>query len=107
MGHFTYEPGLNSYLSSLVVTAMETGKDGKIWTGTLDGLVGYDYDTRSASYFTQTSGLAGNVITSIYQAPSGVLWVGSDGEGLSYMEADSFRALPLSEELHSYLHGFR
>ena len=97
-GAFTYEPGLNSYLSSLVVTAMETGKDGKIWTGTLDGLVGYDYDTRSASYFTQTSGLAGNVITAIYQAPSGVLWVGSDGEGLSYMEADSFRALPLSED---------
>ncbi len=97
-GQFTYEPGLNSYLSTLVVTSMATDTSGRVWTGTLDGLVGYDYDTRKAWYFTQTSGLAGNEITAIYTAPNGELWVGSRGEGLSRMEADSFRALPLNED---------
>ncbi len=97
-GQFTYEPALNSYLSSLVVTAMETDRTGLIWAGTLDGLVSYNYDTRLAGYYTQTSGLAGNVITAVYAAPDGKIWAGSNGEGLSYMEADSFHALRLNAD---------
>ena len=98
-GQFSYEPGLNTYfLSSLKVTALETDETGKIWTGTLDGLVSYDYDTRTSAYYTQTSGLAGNEITAIYAAPTGKIWVGSRSSGLSFMEADSFRVLKLSEE---------
>ncbi|HYW95156.1 MAG TPA: two-component regulator propeller domain-containing protein, partial [Bacteroidales bacterium] len=96
-GEFTYEPGLNSYLSSLVVTALVSDRSGRIWTGTLDGLVGYDYDTRKTSYYTQTSGLAGNEITAIYAANDGVLWVGARGDGLSHMVNDSFRIMDLKE----------
>ncbi len=97
-GQFTYEPGLNSYLSSLVVTALEAGKDGRIWTGTLDGLVGYDYDKRQASYYTQTSGLPGNEITALYTDPDGTLWVGARTEGLCYLDGDTLMVVGNSRD---------
>jgi len=98
-GKFTYEPRLNSYLSSLIVTALETDDKGKVWTGTLDGLVAYDYDTRSSAYYTQTSGLAGNEITAIYfDKQSGNLWVGSRASGLSYLESDTFKIMDSGEK---------
>jgi ligand-binding sensor domain-containing protein/serine phosphatase RsbU (regulator of sigma subunit) len=97
---FTYEPRLNSYLQSMVVNALETDDEGHVWAGTMDGLVGYDYDTRTSAYFTQTSGLAGNEITAIYFDKNKTLWVGSRGSGLSYMVADSFEILDLEENFN-------
>lgn len=95
---FSYEPRLNSYIRKLIVTALETDGKGIVWAGTLDGLVAYEYDTRSTGYYTQTSGLAGNEITAIYNDPKGRLWVGTRGGGLSLMEGDSFRIFKLEEE---------
>jgi ligand-binding sensor domain-containing protein/serine phosphatase RsbU (regulator of sigma subunit) len=97
-GSFSYEPRLNSWLSKLLVTALETDAKGNVWAGTLDGLVGYDYDSRTAGYYTQTSGLAGNEITSVYSDPKGRLWVGTRSGGLSLMEKDSFRIFSLEDD---------
>ena len=70
-GQFTYEPGLNTYLmNALRLHPWKPMASGHIWTGTLDGLVDYDYDNRTSVYYTQTSGLAGNEITALYTAPS-------------------------------------
>jgi ligand-binding sensor domain-containing protein/serine phosphatase RsbU (regulator of sigma subunit) len=87
---FTFEPRLNSYLPKLIVTALETDKTGKVWAGTLDGLVAYDYDTREVKYFTQTSGLAGNDITALFADSKNRMWVGCRGKGISILTDSLF-----------------
>jgi ligand-binding sensor domain-containing protein/serine phosphatase RsbU (regulator of sigma subunit) len=87
---FTYEPKLNSYLPKLVVTALETDKHGRVWAGTLDGLVAYDYDNQEVSYYTQSSGLAGNDITALYSDRKNRLWIGSRGTGLTSLTDSVF-----------------
>ena len=94
---FTYEPKLNSYLPQLVVTALETDKQGRVWAGTLDGLVEYDYDNKEVYYFTQTSGIAGNDITSLYSDSKNKLWIGSRGSGLTLFTDSGFSTPSLGE----------
>lgn len=86
---FSYEPRLNSYLPQLVVTALETDQEGKVWAGTLDGLVRYDYESGEVRYYTQSSGLAGNDITALYCDSRNRLWIGCRGEGLTLLEKDT------------------
>lgn len=93
---FSYEPGLNSYISSLTTTAIETDDRGLVWVGTLDGLVSYDYDTRETGYYTQTSGLKANLIESLF-FDGDRLWIGTENKGLSYMMNDSIYPLDLNE----------
>lgn len=95
---FTYEPRLNSYISSLNTTALETDDKGIVWAGTNDGLVSYDITEGIANYYTQINGLGGNDIKSLYFAPDGRLWIGSRGTGLTYMLRDSFYQLQLEEK---------
>ncbi len=97
-GNFTYEHRLNSYISSLLVTSLETDEEGKVWVGSLDGLIVYDHNTKNTRYYTQTNGLAGNEITSLYKAPDGKMWIGSRGLGLNYFFGDSICHLQLEED---------
>ncbi|MCB8994108.1 MAG: SpoIIE family protein phosphatase [Bacteroidales bacterium] len=94
---FTYEPKLNSYLPKLVVTALETDKKGRVWAGTLDGLVGYDYNAKQVMYFTQTSGLAGNDITALFCDSKDNLWIGSRNSGLTVLKDTVFSIPNLGE----------
>jgi len=96
-GAFTYEQKLNSYLPKLVVTALETDKNGKVWAGTLDGLVSYDYDNQSINYYTQSSGLAGNDITALFSDSKNRLWIGSRGAGLTLLTDTAFSIPSLGE----------
>ena len=94
---FTYEQKLNSYLPKLVVTALETDKNGIVWAGTLDGLVSYDYDNGSINYFTQSSGLAGNDITALFSDNKNRLWIGTRGAGLTLYTDSTFSNPSLGE----------
>jgi ligand-binding sensor domain-containing protein/serine phosphatase RsbU (regulator of sigma subunit) len=94
---YTYEPKLNSYLPKLVVTALETDKNGKVWAGTLDGLVSYDFDNKDVNYYTQTMGLAGNDITALYCDSKNRLWIGSRGAGLTLYKDSAFSIPSLGE----------
>jgi ligand-binding sensor domain-containing protein len=97
-GSYTYEPKLNSYLKELVVPDLATDNSGLVWAGTLDGLVSYDYDTREVNYYTQTSGLAGNEITSLYSDPKNRLWIGARGSGLTVLQDTGFHILKLDQD---------
>jgi len=88
--YFTYEARLNSYISSLVVTALETDDKGGVWTGTLDGLIYYNFDDRNASYYTQTSGIAASGITALYFDNKNRLWIGSKGNGITCFSDNEF-----------------
>jgi ligand-binding sensor domain-containing protein/serine phosphatase RsbU (regulator of sigma subunit) len=94
---FSYEPKLNSYLPKLVVTALETDKQARVWAGTLDGLVVYDYDKHYVNYYTQSSGLAGNDITAIYCDSKNRMWIGARGKGLTVHSDSVFSIFSLGE----------
>lgn len=97
-GIVSYEAKLNSYLPNLIVTALEADRNGRIWAGTLDGLVSYDYDRRESGYYTQTAGLAGNEITALYSDNNGRLWIGTRSKGINYFENDSIYPFELKDE---------
>jgi len=94
---FSYERNLNSLIPppTLTVTALETDPQSKLWAGTLDRLIVYDYDTRDVNIYTQTNGLNSNEITALHYAPSGKMWIGSRGQGLNFFYKDSIYKFPL------------
>jgi ligand-binding sensor domain-containing protein/serine phosphatase RsbU (regulator of sigma subunit) len=92
---FEAQPVINSYMPyqsiSKGIRALETGPEGHLWIGTLDGLV--EFDIRSGQYVathTQGNGLAGNDITALYADPGGDLWIGSRSKGLTRLHDGKF-----------------
>jgi signal transduction histidine kinase/ligand-binding sensor domain-containing protein len=59
-----------------------------LWIGTLDGLA--RLRNHHITTFTTRDGLAGNIITSLLEDSSHTLWIGTDGNGLTYLSADRF-----------------
>ena len=63
--HFIAQPQINSFIPyqtlSKGITALEIGREGHLWIGTLEGLVEYDIGRdRYVATHTQEAGLAGN-----------------------------------------------
>jgi ligand-binding sensor domain-containing protein/serine phosphatase RsbU (regulator of sigma subunit) len=94
---FTFEPKLNSYLAQMIPTTVEADPNGKVWVGTLDGLISYDYNTGEVDYYTQSSGLAGNDITALYYDSKNRLWIGCRGEDLSLFTKSGFSSPSFGE----------
>ncbi|MFW5877745.1 MAG: two-component regulator propeller domain-containing protein, partial [bacterium] len=100
---------------SLKVTALETDKEGRLWIGTLGGLLIYNFEKQLIYFYTQgllsiynlstgesevielehNTGLANNEITTLYYAPDNKMWIGTIGEGLNYYARNSLNYLPL------------
>ncbi len=79
-GKETYNP---SYVFSLIVDHEDT-----IWAGTWGGGVGY-YKNKKWTNFTTHDGLAGNIVYSIAEDNSGVLWFGTN-HGLSRYDGNDW-----------------
>lgn len=94
---FTFEGRLNSYISTLATTALETDDKAGLWVGTLDGLIYYTYDDGIAQYYTQSSGIAGNEITSLYFDHQKRLWIGSRATGITVYSNNEFKIIGLEE----------
>jgi ligand-binding sensor domain-containing protein len=73
-GRQTYNP---SYVFSLIVD----NRDDSIWAGTWGGGVSH-YDGKAWTNYTTMDGLAGNIVYSIAQDQSGIIWFGTNN-GLS------------------------
>ena len=80
-GKQTYNP---SYVFSLIVD----DRDDSVWAGTWGGGVGH-YNGKTWTNFTTEEGLAGNIIYSIAQDQSGVIWFGTN-HGLSRYDGSSW-----------------
>ena len=74
-------------LSQSSITRIIQDRQGFLWFGTIDGLNRYDgYEFTIYKHDPDNpNSLPGNVILSIYEAPSepGVLWVGIEGRGVT------------------------
>jgi signal transduction histidine kinase/streptogramin lyase len=68
-----------------------TDKDGRVWIGTFTGTV-YVFEDHTSRSYTESDGLSGGSITSLFQDRNGAMWVGSVG-GLSRFLTDRFVTL--------------
>ena len=77
------------------VAQIAEGPSGEIWLATPDGLARFDRATGAYTFlrndpFDATS-LSGNFVTVLHWDPTGVLWVGTNGYGLSLYDAKTAR----------------
>ncbi|MGQ9619547.1 MAG: two-component regulator propeller domain-containing protein [Bacteroidales bacterium] len=78
-GRFFVDTGINGMLPrDRTVTAMGTDRNGNLWIGSNDGLAKWDPATSEGFVYTQSAGLAGNVITALFCDSRGTVWVGSE-----------------------------
>ena len=94
---FVSQPRINSNLDyyqtlSKGITALEVSKEGRLWIGTIDGLVEYDIIRNSyVATYTQGLGLAGNSISALFIDSKGILWIGADNrKGLTFLHKGVF-----------------
>ena len=95
-GHFktvTFPGGLLSN----IITFMYPDEYQNIWVGTFDGLRVLSLKEKKVNTKHAKGYLKGTRITSIYENPSGVFWVGTNGEGLKRI-----RITPDGVEIFSY-----
>lgn len=65
--------------------------DGVVFGATSGGVLRYDPGSRNYTRFTRVEGLSGNRVLSIGQDPTGDLWFGTDGTGLSSLRPSDVR----------------
>ncbi|MBN2698050.1 MAG: SpoIIE family protein phosphatase [Bacteroidales bacterium] len=94
-GRFEYNPVINRYIINGMVTAMDIDGENNLWIGTLDGLIYYEIENRAVSRLTQTQGLAGNEISSVFADSGNRIWVGSDRKGVTVITGSEFRRVEL------------
>jgi len=94
-GQYTFDPMINNHIVDLEVTAMDIDGENNLWVGTLDGLVYYEIDHKRISRLSQTHGLLGNDISTVYADSRKRIWIGSKGKGVSLAEGDSIRGIAI------------
>lgn len=82
----------SSGLPQDIVWALEQGRSGALWVGTLDGLARFDGHSFKQFNAAEIDGLVGNRITVLHQHSDGSLWIGTE-TGLSVLRDGRFRQL--------------
>src|SRR5262252_6776811 len=62
-----------------IVMSLQQTRDGYIWMATFDGLVRFDGVRFTVFDRSNSPGIRSNRFTSIYEAPDGAIWAGTDG----------------------------
>ncbi len=75
-----------------------SGKDGRIWLGTMNGL--YSYDGTAYTFWGDSSELLSGRITKVREI-GGSIWAGTRSDGLAVISADSIMILDQSRGLSS------
>ena len=90
---------VNSFMNQLLITAMSIDNDNNMWVGTTDGLVYYEINNQLTDRLTQSHGLSGNEITTIFTDSKNVVWVGARGKGLNKITGAKIEQVKLNEKI--------
>ncbi len=96
-GNFKYEKltGIEkdkpNYFNSGIV-----GKDGNLWMTTYGGIV-WKYDGKTLSSFKINNGKEVVLLVTIYQDNNGILWLGTDNDGVYKQNGDKFEKFRLKK----------
>jgi signal transduction histidine kinase/ligand-binding sensor domain-containing protein len=84
---YKHDPDDPRSLFDNVIDSMYEDRDGKLWIGTSVGLDRFDPKNGTFLHypqdFTGSPDLSGQLISVVFQAQSGILWVGTNGGGLA------------------------
>jgi ligand-binding sensor domain-containing protein/serine phosphatase RsbU (regulator of sigma subunit) len=95
---FIYEPAINTNISNnSSVTAMVVDKSNNVWTGTSDGLIRYNITKKEVTRLTQTDGLLGNEISSLFVKSDNEIIVGIIGKGINIIKDTNIRSYILGQ----------
>ncbi len=97
---FIYEPAINTNMpNNSPVNAMVIDNINNVWTGTSDGLIRYNINRREVTRLTQTDGLLGNEISSLFVKSDNEVIVGIAGKGINFIKDTNIRSFILGREL--------
>ncbi|MFD0835629.1 two-component regulator propeller domain-containing protein [Mariniflexile aquimaris] len=82
-------------LSNNIVRGLKVDSKNNIWVSTINGLNVINEKGAIKTYFYNKDLDSGFYMTSIFEDSNGVLWVGSDVEGLFKLEGNSFKSVDL------------
>jgi ligand-binding sensor domain-containing protein/signal transduction histidine kinase len=90
-GLFTFDKNKNKYnliesLPEVGIQSITVDHLGKFWLGSVNGLIKYDQNGKTYSFYTSSNdpnSISGNFIKNVFQDRSGVLWVNSYNSGIS------------------------
>lgn len=94
-----FYPCGNSVLDSLFVYTLHVDKQDNVWVGTItQGLFRIDGNTRKITNWRKgdTTGLKDDYITCLYQDHYGRLWIGTNNNGLQYMDPKESRIMSVA-----------
>jgi signal transduction histidine kinase/ligand-binding sensor domain-containing protein len=86
---------LGEKLQQGIVTDIVQTHDGYLWLGTYHGLVRYDGARPTVYRASSTPGLRNSIVTSLFEDPSGVLWIGHETGGLTRLSRGTFESVEL------------
>ncbi len=90
---------INRYMNQLLITALDVDQSNNLWVGTTDGLVYYEIDNQLVDRLTQSNGLAGNEITTVFTDSKNTVWVGSRGKGMTRIDDDKITKVDLNKKI--------
>ncbi|NQX97767.1 MAG: SpoIIE family protein phosphatase [Flavobacteriales bacterium] len=90
---------INSNMSQLLITALDIDKSNNLWVGTTDGLVYYEINNQKIDRLTQSNGLAGNDISTIFTDSKNVVWVGARGKGITKIDGATITKIDLKRKI--------
>lgn len=90
---------INSYMNQPLITALEVDQSNNLWVGTTDGLVYYEINNQKVDRLTQSHGLGGNEITSLFADSKNVIWVGARGKGLTKIDGAKISKIKLNRKI--------
>ncbi|MBL4592194.1 MAG: SpoIIE family protein phosphatase [Flavobacteriales bacterium] len=90
---------INSNMSQHIINALEIDQSNNLWVGTTDGLVYYEIDNQKVARLTQSNGLGGNEISTIFSDSKNVVWVGARGKGITRIDGSEITKIDLKRKI--------
>ncbi len=90
---------INSYMNQLIIKALEVDQSNNLWVGTTDGLVYFEIDNQKVARLTQSNGLGGNEISTIFSDSKNVVWVGARGKGITKIDGATITKVDLKRKI--------
>jgi ligand-binding sensor domain-containing protein/serine phosphatase RsbU (regulator of sigma subunit) len=90
---------INSNMNQHIIKALEVDRSNNLWVGTTDGLVYYEINNQKVDRLTQSNGLGGNEISTVFADSKNIVWVGARGKGLTKIDGATITKIDLKRKV--------
>ncbi len=90
---------VNSQMNQPLITALNIDQSNNLWVGTTDGLVYYEIDNQKVARLTQSNGISGNEISTVFTDAKNIVWIGARGKGLTRIDGAEIEKIDLKRKI--------